>query len=335
MLRIWFNHWFRTAYSLIELMKNGYDEQVCIIGSHSAENSPIRLMCDEWYAEEYLDEKEYVDFCLDFCKAHNIDIFVPHRHMTAIAANSSRFESIGVKLFSDSFDKLSLFENKAKAYNELSKLASVNIPCFKTVTNADDFKAAFKELSGEYPDLCVKFVKDEGAQSFRHIKPKTNAFDSLRKYPGLSITYDELYSALATVESFDELMVMPYMDSVEVSVDCLQTDNGIIALPRSKGAFHIEELLFDSDIITMAEKIVTYAELQYPCDIQFRYLNGKPQLLEVNARMSGGLPMSCAAADINIPALALSKLTGKGCPMPSYEHKNKLFSNVEIPIIIA
>ena len=334
MQRIWFNHWFRTAYSLIDLMKKGCDEQVYIIGSHSVENSPIRLMCDEWYTEEYLEENEYVEFCLEFCKAHGVDVFVPHRHMTAIAENKERFDNLGVKLFSDSGEKLRLFENKAEAYEALRKLGGINVPCFRTVTNADGFRDAFAELSGEYSDLCVKFVNDEGARSFRRIKPKTDAFDSLRCYPGFSITYDELYSALASRESFDELMIMPYLQSEEVSTDCLKTDGGIIALPRFKGAAHIERLSFDSDIVDMAEKIVRYASLDFPCDIQFRYLNGVPYLLEVNARMSGGLPMSCSAANVNIPALALSKLMGKGCSMPHYERKSSIFSNVEMPVII-
>lgn len=333
MINIWFNHWFRTAYSLVELVRSGFDEPLHIIGSHSLEYSPIKNVCDEWYKEEYLPENEYIDFCIDFCGKHNIDVFVPHRHMTAIAKNKARFDETGVRLLSDSFETLSLFEDKARAYDML-KDSGVNVPEFETVTTAQKFKQAYDKLSEKYETLCVKFDKDEGAQSFRKIVDRGDPFKALRVYPGFSVTFDELYGALSARESFDELIVMPYLGGTEVSVDCLKTDGGVIALPRFKGAGHIETLRFDEEILAMTDIVLSKAELEYPCDVQFRYLGDTPYLLEVNARMSGGLPMNCAANGVNIPALALKKLLGRECPMPEYDRSEKLVSNVEIPVVL-
>ena len=332
MIRIWFNHWFRTAYSLVELVKQ--HGGVYVIGSHSQEFSPIRIVCDEWYTEEYLPEEEYVEYCLRFCREHSIDVFIPHRHMTGIAKNISRFNETGVKVLSDSFELLSLFENKARAY-ALYKGSCVNVPEYRTVCNIDEFKDAYATLSDCYESLCVKFVKDEGAQSFRRIVRNIDPFDDLHRYTGFKISEKELFSALASRESFEDLMVMPYLDGIEVSVDCLRTDGGLIALPRFKGAARIERLRFDDCILDMTQKVLELADLQYPCDVQFKYLGDKPYLLEVNARMSGGLPMSCAASGINVPSLALSKLCSKGCPMPHYLREEKIFSNVEIPVMIS
>ena len=331
MIRIWFNHWFRTAYSLIQLVKQHGD--VYIIGSHSNEYSAIRTVCDEWYTEEYLPEDEYVEFCLRFCAEHSIDVFIPHRHMTGIAKHIERFNELGVKLLSDSFELLSLFEDKSRAY-ALYKGSCVNVPEYMTVRSIDEFKDAYKTLSGCYESLCVKFVKDEGAQSFRRIVKDVDPFNALHYYAGFRITEKELFSALATRESFDDLMVMPYLDGIEVSVDCLRTDGGLIALPRFKGAAHTEKLRFDDKILEMTQKVLELADLQYPCDVQFKYLGDKPYLLEVNARMSGGLPMSCAAVGINVPSLALSKLCGEGCPMPDYAQEERLVSNVELPVML-
>ncbi len=334
MLKIWFNHWFRTAYSLVELMKRGAEEPVYIIGTHSLEYSPIRNMCDEWYKEEYLPEDEYVDFCVNFCKEHDIDVFVPHRYMTAIMKNQERFDRLGVKLFSNDYRTLSIFEDKARAYRLLED-TGVNIPDYLTATTAEEFAEAFKEISEKYGSVCIKFDEDEGAQSFRRITQSGDPFTALHRYKGFSATYDEVYSALSTRESFDELMIMPYLDGVEVSVDCLKTDDGVIALPRFKGAGHIESLRFDDEILGMTSEILNSAKLEYPCDVQFKYLGDKPYLLEVNARMSGGLPMNCEAAGVNIPSLALKKLLGKPCPTPAYDKTEKIFSNVELPILIA
>lgn len=331
MIRIWFNHWFRTAYSIVKLMRR---DDTYIIGSHSVEYSPISTVCDEWYKEEYLPANEYVDFCVDFCRAHSVDVFVPHRHMTAIAENKSRFDEIGVKLLSDNGDLLSLFENKSKAYKLFENDKNVNIPEHRVVNTANEFAAAFRDMSEIYETLCVKFVKDEGAQSFRKIVKKADAFRALHYYSGFSATYEELYSALSERESFEDLLVMPYLNGCEVSVDCLKTDSGVLALPRFKGEAHIETLKFDEEILAMTNAVLAKVDLQYPCDIQFRYLNSTPYLLEVNTRMSGGLPMTCSAAGVNIPQLALSKLLGEPCVMPNISTDDKVFSNVEVPVII-
>ncbi len=56
MVRIWLNHWFNTAYSIIQLIKNG-NENFQIIGSSENEYSAIKNVCDEWYAEPILKDK--------------------------------------------------------------------------------------------------------------------------------------------------------------------------------------------------------------------------------------------------------------------------------------
>ena len=333
MLRIWFNHWFRTAYSLVELMKSEQDEPLYIIGSHTLDYSPIRCVCDEWYNEKLVPDDEYVDFCVDFCKEHSVDVFVVHRKMTAVMKNKRRFDELGVKLLSDDYEKLALFEDKSRTY-ELLKGSGVNVPEHITATTADEFARAYGEFSKQYGDVCVKFVRDEGGQSFRRIIKGSDPFDSLRVYPRFAITFDDLYRTLSTRESFDEMIVMPYLDAPEVSVDCLKTDGGYIALPRFKEIGHIEHLRFDEDILAMTQTILERSQLEYPCDVQFRYLDGKPYLVEVNARMSGGLTMTCAASGVNIPSLALKKLTGKPCPLPQYDKSERIFSNIETPIVI-
>ena len=334
MTRIWFNHWFRTAYSLVDLVKKSDIKNNYIIGSHSCENSPISTVCDEWYKEENLPQDEYVAFCIDFCREHDIDVFIPHRKMNDIAKEKARFEAIGVKLLSDDYKMLELFADKAKAYTFFKDDPIVNIPEFVVVNTADDFAAAYADLKSKYDSVCVKFVHDEGAQSFRRITADVDPFKALHRYAGWTITYSDLYAALATQNSFEDMMVMPYLGGCEVSVDCIKTDGGVVALPRYKGDAHIETLRFDEEILRMTNEILRKCDLQYPCDIQFRYLDGKPYLLEVNTRMSGGLPMTCAAAGINIPGLALDKLLGRGCPMPAYSLDERVFSNVELPIII-
>ena len=54
-MRIWFNHWFSTAYHLIRMMREGTPEAV-FVGSNENVRAIYRQACDEWYAEPALEE---------------------------------------------------------------------------------------------------------------------------------------------------------------------------------------------------------------------------------------------------------------------------------------
>ena len=46
MVRIWMNHWFSTAYNIVNLIKQD-DPEFFVIGSNENVGSPIRTVCDE------------------------------------------------------------------------------------------------------------------------------------------------------------------------------------------------------------------------------------------------------------------------------------------------
>ena len=336
-MRIWFNYWFRTAYSIISILRSQLDEDNCnytIIGSHTNEYSPIQKVCDEWYIEESSSEN-YVEFCLNFCKEHKIDIFVPYRNMEDISGHKELFEEIGVKILSDKCEYHRLFEKKSTAYKFFADNKILNIPEYYTVNTVEEFKTAYSDLQSKYESVCIKFVKDKGGQSFRRIAEENHDFNSLRYYGSSSrISFEKICKILSQKERFDDMIVMPYLSGIEVSVDCLQTSGGLIALPRFKGENHLEYLRFDDEILSMTHEVLTKVPMEYPCDVQFKYLGDKPYLLEVNTRMSGGLPMSYEASGVNIPYLALKKVMGEEIRMPKYEMTEKIFSNVEIPIVV-
>ena len=122
MVRVWFNHWFSTSYGIIELMKKDSRQDVCVIGSNRQINSVIQKVCDEWYPDSDSSGEEYVEFALEFCKAHKIDVFVPRFNMVEISRCKNRFAELGVKVLLDDYEKISLLNDKAKTYALLKNL---------------------------------------------------------------------------------------------------------------------------------------------------------------------------------------------------------------------
>ena len=60
--------------------------------------------------------EKYVEFCLDFCNAHGIDVFIPKREMLKISEQRKNFEDIGVKVMVDSYQIVSVLNHKEAAY---------------------------------------------------------------------------------------------------------------------------------------------------------------------------------------------------------------------------
>ncbi len=333
MIRVWFNHWFSTSYRLIELMKENEGEQVWVVGTNKQCNSVIRNVCDEWYDEPVTDGDEYVDDCVRFCREHEIDVFVPRRKLLDISRNMDKFREIGVKVMVDDYSRLELLADKAHTYDLFREQEGLAIPDYRIVNKAEEFEQAYLELKSKYSQICVKFVLDEGGMSFRKISEQENPYNLLKMYAGNSITFERYKEWLKEIEPFDSLMVMPYLPGKEISVDCLSTSSGLIAVPRYKGAARHEEIIYDDRIMNMVNNIMETVRLEYPCNIQFKMKEDEPYLLEINTRMSGGLQMSCLATGVNIPNIALNKLLGREIPW-SYERKNSIVSYIEMPQMI-
>lgn len=333
MIRVWFNHWFSTSYRLIELMKEDAVEQIYVIGSNQQKDSVIQKVCDEWYEEPGISGEEYIIYCLDFCREHKVDVFVPRREMTDISRNRERFEESGIKVMVDDYSMIKLLNDKAAAYNFFKDCKELHIPDFLIVNTMEQFEQAYRKLRADYDQVCIKFVKDEGGMSFRKVAEQVDSFKRLRVYQGTEISYEMLIETLKHAGEFDDMMVMPYLSGNEISVDCLQTKKGLIAVPRNKGAARHELIEYDQEILKMTRLIMDKTQLKYPCNIQFKLKNHIPYLLEINTRMSGGLQMSCLAADVNIPNIALNKLLGRDIDW-TMDRAERIVSYIEIPQMI-
>lgn len=332
MTRIWFNHWFSTAYNIINLIRENTPD-VQIIGSNERTESPIKAVCDEWYQEPVLKGDDYVEFCLGFCREHQIDIFMPRREMIAVSRHKDRFAEIGVKVMVDDYKYVSVLNHKDQTYAAFREAGIGHVPDYYIATNAEQFRDGYHKLIEKYKTVCFKLVKDEGGTSFRIIDNTLKNRPSLYKKSTTRMTLDEAVNVLSEKEPFAPVMVMPLLPDEEVSVDCLMTKHGLIAVPRVKGYTRVEKIRYNAEIMETCRRFFEVFPLECPCNIQFKYLEGIPYMLEVNTRMSGGVQMSCAASGVNIPNIAVNKLLGNDLTW----HNNGLersVTYVEIPVVL-
>ena len=335
--RVWFNHWFSTAYRIIELMKDGRDD-LEIIGSNTNRYAVYKDVCDEFYVEPEFDKSyEYVEWCLHFCEYHEIDVFIPRRNFVLISEHKAKFEELGVKvLVSNNFELLKTLDNKLDTMDLFKALPNVaKIPNIISVTNVDGFFNAYKMLKNDSNRVCFKYAEDEGARSFRVVDDSVDGINSLNGSVGFKISYQKAMEMLGSVDEFKPLMVMEYLNGMEISVDCLATPKGFIAIPRYKVGGRVTKIDIDVDIINRAKAFYEHTKLDCPFNLQFRYHNNELCILEVNTRMSGGVHLSCLSG-VNIPQIALKMLLGEDdYEVPTVDVLESLkVTHIETPIII-
>lgn len=335
-MRIWFNHWFSTSYHLINMMKEKEPDRFVFIGSSTNPYAIYKRTCDEFYDERHdVSDEEYLKFCLDFCKEHKIDIFVPRHNIVSIIQNRKAFESIGVKLFAESdYELVNALDDKFKTYNLIQSILPDRIPEILVAHNISEFSDAFELLQAKYKRVCYKLSIDEGARSFRVIDDSIESVKNLYNKPGNKITLEAARCVLSGYDFKIPIMVMPFLEDTEISVDCLKTSSGNIVLPRYKTNKRYSEMIFNKQLMDECEMLMNRLGLQMPANIQYKKREGKLYILEINTRMSGGLQLSCEASGINIPMIALYKLIGESITWQYPDYKSRKVAHIETPICL-
>lgn len=340
-MRVWFNHWFSTAYRLIEELKKGCSENnisIELIGSNRIDTCVYKTICDEFYIEPTeISDTDYVDWCLEFCKEHNINVFIPRRDRSEISKRLDDFDAIGVKVMTDrNYELMELLEDKFETAELFKKHNICKVPDIIIVNTVSEFEEAYKTLKDRYPmdRICIKYNRDEGATSFRVVDNVIDTIHSLKTGIGLKVSYEQLYNMLGSVESFADLIVMPYLKGPEISVDSLMTKKGFVGITRYKVGSRGTQVEYNKEFYDISKKFAEISKIQMPYNLQLRYHNDEWYLLEVNTRMAGGTHKSCLTG-VNFPFLAFCELLDIPFNIPNMEDiKSMLISEIETPIIM-
>lgn len=269
------------------------------------------------------DITEYVKFITEKCIQYKIDAFIPFAKMDELVDFKDYFESQGVALVVPSNNKtFKMLNNKFETYNFLSSKMPEIIPSCFCANTKKQLLDAVNVIHDSGSKVCIKYCEDISAYSVRIVSFERRSLDELdfktssqSSYLRKMLTYRDLVEMLEDMDDNDLLprqaIVMEYLDGKEVSCDCLRTEYGNIILPRVKITGKIQHILKDEELIKLCDKILEYTGYDSVCNIQFKYSDGRPMLLEVNTRMSGGVQIASKAVSINIPLLAIKDKLGR------------------------
>jgi carbamoylphosphate synthase large subunit len=307
---VWFNKGFSNLYSVFELIKDAdIANQFRLICTHTYPGFIGFLTCDMAEVEPIVnDNEEYLKYCLEFCERENVRIFVPGRRRSYLADHQEDFDNIGVKMIiAADTQTLHMLDSKAALYERLEPESIVSIPGYAMVDSLEEYDKAVEYLRTQHQTICVKPNTGVYGLGFRILTDNGKEIDRIMNGDSLKIGYTLYRSLLAESDSFRKLMVMQYLEGRERSVDCLAEHGTLLRSvvrlksTRENGAQLLED---NPEITDMTAKITQILGLHGMYNVQFKDSDGVPYLLEINPRMSGGLPYACHSG-LNFPYWAL------------------------------
>lgn len=346
MLNIWFNRAYSTTALTIGLLQENPDQEpVRIFGTHKDPDSPVMGACDviEAEADDSVIGDAYVDWALEFCWQHAIDVFIPRLHLETISAARDRFTDAGVALVAGPAEASALMEDKAAAYLDAAD-AGIAVPPWVVARNGAELIAGYEQLL-PLGDVCMKPVTGVGASGFRVLTTEAPTLEEVLATPTplarVHEVADVLDAHVAKGGVVPPVMLLPFLTGPEVSVDCLADEDGnlLIAIPRTKLSRR-RLLVEDPDAVEVARSIVGRHKLYSVSNTQVRYWRNpladeapRPYLLETNARMSGGLNQT-ALTGVNLPWAAVRLALGRSVDVAA-PALGIAYSTVSTPVILS
>lgn len=293
---------------------------VRIYGSNVDPAAPALMAADTGEVEpRRVGTDEYADFALDFARRHAIDVLIPPRRLDALASRAEDFAAVGTKLMCSPASAIDVLTSKARTY-EAARAAGIPVPDWRVVRDAAGLRQAVAELSADGDTVCVKPAGEFSAFGFRILDDRPLSLQDLLAAPrpvaSVAAVADALTRAEDEGEKVPQLMVMPYLDGPEVSVDCLSAPGGglLTGIARAKqGRYRL--LLDDPAYVDIARLVVEHFGLAYLSNVQLRHWRGRPVLLEANPRPSAGI-FQTAYTGVNLPWAAVRLiLSGSAGPL--------------------
>ncbi|MBC7455920.1 MAG: ATP-grasp domain-containing protein [Massilia sp.] len=308
-MRVWFNRTFSSVYSAIGLIREAdLDGRFHLIYSNANVHATAARVAHEFHLEPTgLESAAYIDWCVQFCREHRVDIFVPGKESTALAGCHARFAAHGTRVLSAAApEALQLIHDKARFYAE-TVLPGAPVAQFRVFETLAQFDAAYAELRAQHAQLCVKPSRSVFGLGFSVLDEQRSSAALLIAGVQYHIGLDDMRRGLGELGECRTMLLMEYLDGHEYSVDCVG-DHGrlVCAIARKKPQQAGRGQLIDmrEDILDATAQLTRDYGLNGVFNVQFREGAGKLRLLEINPRMSGGIGMACVAGP-NLPYIAL------------------------------
>ncbi|ULH14367.1 ATP-grasp domain-containing protein [Deinococcus sp. KNUC1210] len=332
---IYFNKNFSVTSAQLEQLR--LSGQFTTLASHSDPSSAMLGAADRALTEPRgLLGTPYVEWLLATVRRERPQVFLVGKEAGRVAERRADFEALGTRVIAVAdAPTLRLLDRKDEFLTSWDD-SILPIPAWTTFHDAASFEAGIERLRshpGFVPGstrLCIKPARGIYAAGFR-VLTEGRTLKSFLRGELYQMSLEEARRMFGLEETFPTMLLMHTLEGAERSVDCVAWQGELAAaVVRRKlpdgGPQYLEDrpdLLEAARRLTRAYQLSGIFNFQTKDDAQRR-----PNMLEINARASGGLRYSMAAgldfAGV-AAALSLGLLRAQDAPTPRTDlHVNEV-----------
>lgn len=241
-------------------------------------------------------DDNYIPFLLDYCKENKIDILLSlfDIDLMVLARNKQKFADVGTRVIVSEPELIEICNDKWKTYLFL-KENGFNVP--KTYLSLQQVLLAIDRGELSYPvivkprfgcgSLALSIAEDEMALLYYFRRNTRTISRSYLKYESASVSTDE------------QIIYQECLKGQEYGADIINDLDGkfcsVVAkkkIAMRAGETDIAEIVDEPAIKAECERLgrLTGHIANMDCDVFL--VDGKPYILEMNARFGGGYPFS-------------------------------------------
>lgn len=282
---------------------------VKIFASHRQSRPEITELADVSFIEPG-DNQARIEWLIQTAQDNNIKVLLAGREGSLIESARPRFEAAGLTLVTGglSLEALNRVDDKSLFTTESERAGLDCVPAI-TVSNAQQLTAAYGSLS-VLGEVCIKPVVGIYGEGFWRFKQDADPFRCFAKTAVREVNFDTYLQAYSAAEDRAPMLVMPYMAGSECSVDIVCEAGHPVAFAGRRKAGLYQRFEREGAAVELALKAVQHFGCDGIVNVQTRDdANGKPHLLEINPRYSGGIGY-CRAAGVNLPGIFATRRLG-------------------------
>lgn len=304
MKKVLFNKNFSvTAAQIAALAGSGYE----VWASHTDAGHGMLAAAPHTFLEPRgLIGDGYADWLRHACEERGIDALIPGKERELLARHAPAFAASGTAVLAPASEDTQRHLERKDEFLRAWDPATLPIPRWTTFDSLGSFDAAWDELREDGTRLCVKPARGIYASGFRVIleRPDLGSFLKGELYQMSHAAARELFAA----PDLPTMLLMHTLEGAERSVDCVAWQGRLIRAVVRRKSPDGQQIESRPDLVQAAAQIARHYGLSGIFNFQTKDdLRGGTRvanMLEINARASGGLRYSMAAG-VNFPRLLL------------------------------
>ncbi|OAT45130.1 carbamoyl phosphate synthase large subunit [Proteus hauseri ATCC 700826] len=290
---IWLMEGLSSQRDIIQSVKRFADQQhqkITLLASHRHPRNEILSLADNAFYEPQ-DESQRLAFIVDTVKKHHVDAIHTGRNCAWFENHRNDIESLGVKLTTGAtnLDQLQLADDKVAFAQAMEQCGLPVVPSI-CITSIDELEKQLKNpVFGDTP-LCIKPVKGIYGMGFWCFDNTVSPMAIFSHPENRRVNPQQYLDALKQVEHFEPMVLMPYLPGPEYSVDMVVEQGEVIAAVARRKEGAIQHLEISGEAYELGKACATAMKADGIVNVQTRNNHqGRPLLLEINMRPSGGI----------------------------------------------